>query len=149
MLRPCLALLVMLVVLPALSAEDPDIRKLMTEEEFASAGLDRLSSDELDVINRWLLRYTAQDAPELISSSPAVQEVSRADVNSRIDGAFSGWNGPTRFTLQNGQVWETNTTRRYDYSATDPEVEITRNWMGVYRMRVVDTGQSINVRRVR
>lgn len=148
MFRHCLTLLLMLVTLPAFSADNPDIRNLMTTEEFAASGLSRLSNDEMDAINRWLVRYTAQDAVEMISTSPAVQEVTQADLRSRIDGEFTGWNGPTRFTLKNGQVWETRSTRRYSYSATDPEVEITRNWMGVYRMRLLDTDKAINVRRV-
>ncbi len=138
----------MLAALPALSADDPDIRSLMTAEEFAAAGLGRLSNDEMDAINRWLVRYTAQDAEEMISTSPAVKEVNRADVRSRIDGEFNGWDGPTRFVLKNGQVYETNSTRRYSYSAIDPEVEITRNWMGIYKMRLLDTDKAINVRRI-
>ena len=149
MFRLCLSLIVMLTALPALSADDPDIRELMTADEFAASGLSRLSEDEMDALNRWLLRYTAQDAAEMTSTSPAVEEISRADLRSRIDGVFNGWNGPTRFTLKNGQVWETNTSRHYSYSAIDPEVEITRNWLGVYRMRILDTGVAINVRRIR
>ena len=148
MFRYCLTLILMLATLPALSAEDPNIRDLMTAEEFAASGLSRLTRDEMEAINRWLVRYTAQDAVEMIDTSPAVQEVSRADLISQIDGEFNGWNGPTRFTLKNGQVYETSSTRRYSYSAVDPEVEITRNWMGIYRMRIVETDKSITVRRI-
>lgn len=149
MFRCCSALMLALA-LPSviLAAEDPDIRELMTAEEFAASGIGRLSSDEIEVINQWLIRYTAQDAAEIRDSSPAVQEVENAAIRSRIDGEFNGWNGPTRFVLQNGQIWETRSSRRYNYSATDPEVEITRNWMGIYRMRILETGQAINVRRV-
>ena len=85
----------------------------------------------------------------MISSSPAVSEIESAAVRSKIDGEFSGWNGLTRFPLKNGQMWENRSTRRYNYSAVDPEVEITRNFLGIYRMRLVDTGKAINVRRIR
>ena len=149
MIRYCLALIMMLATLPALSAGDPNIRELMTTQEFAASGLSRLSNDEMDAINRWLARYTAQDAAEMLSSSPAVSEVESAGIKSKIDGEFSGWNGPTRFPLKNGQIWETRSTRRYNYSAVDPDVEITRNFLGIYRMRLVDTGKAINVRRIR
>jgi hypothetical protein len=148
MIRYCLALIMMLATLPALSAGDPNIRELMTTQEFAASGLSRLSNDEMDAINRWLARYTAQDAAEMLSSSPAVSEVESAGIKSKIDGEFSGWNGPARFPLKNGQVWETRSTRRYNYSAVDPDVEITRKFLGIYRMLIVDTGRSINVRRV-
>jgi hypothetical protein len=148
MIRYCLALIMMLATLPALSADDPNIRELMTTQEFAASGLSRLSNDEMDAINRWLARYTAQDAAEMLNSSPAVSEIESAGIKSKIDGEFSGWNGPTRFPLKNGQIWETRSTRRYNYSAVDPDVEITRNFLGIYRMLIVDTGRSINVRRV-
>ena len=121
----------------------------MTTQEFAASGLSRLSNDEMDAINRWLARYTAQDAAEMLNSSPAVSEIESAGIKSKIDGEFSGWNGPTRFPLKNGQIWETRSTRRYNYSAVDPDVEITRNFLGIYRMRLVDTGKAINVRRIR
>jgi len=139
----------MLATLPALSADDRNIRELMTTQEFAASGLSRLSNDEMDAINRWLARYTAQDAAEMLNSSPAVSEIESAGIKSKIDGEFSGWNGPTRFPLKNGQIWETRSTRRYNYSAVDPDVEITRNFLGIYRMRLVDTGKAINVRRIR
>ena len=149
MFRHCLTLILMLATLPALAADDPDIRELMTAEEFAASGLGSLSNDQIEAINRWLVRYTAEDAAELINAGSSDETIIRTSFRSRIDGEFNGWDGPTRFRLQNGQVWETNSTRRYNYSATDPEVEFTRNFMGIYRMRVVDTGRSISVRRVR
>lgn len=120
----------------------------MIAEEFADSGLGRLSNAEMNIINLWLVRYTAEDATEMIRTSPAVKEIEGAAVSSRIDGAFSGWNGPTRFPLKNGQVWETRSTRRYICSAVDSEVEITKNFLGIYRMRVVETGNSINVIRI-
>lgn len=148
MIQRCCALLLALTFHSTLLAQDPDIRELMTADEFAAAGLEKLSSAEIENFNQWLIRYTALDAEEMLEFSPAVQEVNNEDIVSRIDGAFNGWNGPTRFTLQNGQIWETNSMRSYNYSAVDPEVVITRNWLGIYRMRIVETGQSINVRRV-
>ena len=144
----CCALLLALFFHSTLLAQDPDIRQLMTAEEFAAAGLGKLSNAEIETINQWLIRYTVQDAEEMLEYSPAVKEAEYEDIQSRIDGAFNGWNGPTRFRLQNGQVWETNSMRSYNYSAVDPEVVITRNWLGIYRMRIVETGRAINVRRV-
>lgn len=148
MFRHCFSLILALIIIPAFSAEDPDIRELMTAEEFSASGLSQLSSEEIDSINTWLIRYTADDASGVRSSSPAIREYLNADISSRIDGEFNGWNGPTQFRLQNGQVWETNSSRRYRYTALNPEVEITRNLIGIYRMRIVETGEAITVRRV-
>jgi len=147
MFRQYIALMLVLITLPALAAEDPDVRELMTAEEFAASGLSGLSNDQMEALNRWLVRYTAEDAARLIKTSPAVKANDRT-IRSRIDGDFSGWDGTTRFRLQNGQVWETRSTRRYSYSAINPEVEITRNFLGQHRLVVVDTGKSISVRRI-
>jgi len=149
MFRRCFALLLTLATLPAFSADDLDIRELMTAEEFASSGLSRLSNEEFDVVNRWLMRYSGQAAAEMNSTGSAVEGVDSYTIRSRIDGEFTGWNGPTRFPLKNGQLWETKSTRRYSYSAIDPEVEITRNWLGTYKLRLLDTDKSIYVKRVR
>ena len=62
----------MLSTLPTLSAGDPDIRELMATQEFVASELSRLSNDEMDAINRWLVRHTDQDAASMISSIPAV-----------------------------------------------------------------------------
>ncbi len=148
MFRYCIALLLALATLPAFSADDPDIRELMTAEEFAASGLGRLSNEEFDVVNRWLLRYSGQAVAEMNSTSSALKDADSYTIRSSIDGAFSGWNGPTRFPLKNGQVWETKSTRRYSYSANDPEVEITRNWLGTYKLRLLDTDKSIYVKRI-
>lgn len=149
MFRHCIALLLVLATLSVSSADDLDIRELMTAEEFAASGLDRLSNEEFDVVNRWLMRYSGQAVAEMNSTTSALRDSDSYTIRSRIDGEFTGWNGPTRFPLKNGQLWETKSTRRYSYSAIDPEVEITRNWLGTYKMRLVDTDKSIYVKRVR
>ena len=148
MYRHCIALLLALAMLPAFAADDPDIRELMTAEEFAASGLSSLANEQIEAINRWLVRYTVEDSARMRRTSPAVAATERTDVRSRIDGEFTGWDGYTRFRLQNGQVWETNTTRRYSYNAVDPEVVITRNFLLIHRMRIVETGKTISVRRV-
>ena len=148
MFRISVAILLLCMPPALIAAEGPDIRNLMTEEEFSSSGLGRLSDEEIAIINNWLIRYTAEDAEEILENNTAVRELANADIRTQIDGEFHGWNGPTRFRFKNGETWETNSTRTYNYFAVDPEVEISRNWLGIYRMRIVETGQSINVRKL-
>ena len=148
MYRHCITLLLALATLPALSADNPDIRELMTSEEFAASGLNRLSDEEFNVVNSWLTRFLGQAAAERNSASVVLKGIDSYTIRSRFDGEFTGWDGPTRFPLKNGQVWETKSTRRYSYSAIDPEVEITRNWIGTYKMRILDTDKAINVKRI-
>ncbi len=86
----------------------------MTAQEFAASGLSGLSNDEMVAINRWLMRYTAQDAADMISSSPAVVGIESAGLKSKIGGKFSGWDGCTRFPRKNGRIWGTRGTRGYN-----------------------------------
>ena len=100
MFRYCFALILMLFTHLALSAENPDVRELMTAEEFAASGFGRLSADEIAAINRWLVRYTAQDAEVMIDDSPAVRELSNANIKSRIDGEIQRLEWPDTIPSQ-------------------------------------------------
>ena len=125
----------------------PGVRKLMSDGEFRAAGLDKLSSEELQQLNAWLIRYTAGEAEVLRASNKAVRKAQRArQIVARIEGDFRGWTGKTIFRLDNGQVWKQRLDNTYRYrGAANPQVRIERNWMGFYRMTVVNTGKSVGV----
>ena len=137
------------VGLPAFAEDDfPGIRRLMSDEEFRSTGLDGLTPEELEALNAWLLRYTAGDAEVLQETNKTVREArdDNRGVVSRIVGDFGGWSGKTVFRLENGQVWEQRLDGRYRYRGEpNPEVRIERNWLGFYRMTVIGTGRSVGV----
>ncbi len=68
-------------------------------------------------------------------------------IESRLDGAFRGCTGRTRFRLLNGQVWEQKTFNcfyRYTYM---PRVAILELGEG-YRMKIEGVQGTIPVRRV-
>jgi hypothetical protein len=136
----------------ALADDAPDVRKLMSAEEFEAAGIGKLEPAELDALNRWLLRYTAKDAPEVRRSSEQVQEeirkVDDAGTRTQIVGDFRGWSGNTVFRLKNGQVWKQRIGGRWFYRATDPEVLIRKNRLGFWEMTVVEADRSVGVTRV-
>ncbi|QIB65494.1 hypothetical protein [Kineobactrum salinum] len=138
---------------PAALAADsdfPGIRKLMSEEEFRAAGLHRLSQEERAALNRWLVSYTVEEAPELLRSN---QEVRKADESIRIEAnikpPFSGWTGDTLFHLDNGQVWQQRLRGRYFYNGDDTAVVIEKNLLGFYKMTLQASGRSVGVTRVR
>ena len=71
-------------------------------------------------------------------------------MRARISGEFTGWSGDTKFTLDNGQVWEQAQSGQYFYKLNNPEVVISRSGLlGSYRMQVLETGRIIAVRRVK
>jgi len=134
-------------------AEGPDVRKLLTPEQFHAAGLDKLTEQEIDALNRWLVTYTARDAPEVRRSDVVVQaEVKKVDaegIKTRIDGEFHGWDGETVFRLENGQVWKQRLPGRWVYRADSPEVELHKNLMGFWVMKVIAEDHAIGVARVK
>jgi len=154
--RPVPRLLWLLLVAAGLSsasvaAEEkdkdfPGIVQLMSAEDFARAGLAKLTPTEIDALDDWLVRYTAGEAQVVHSTSA---EVKRAVGDFRIVAhvlpPFTGWTGQTMFRLDNGQAWRQRIKGRYSFSGSDPEVVITRNALGFYVMTLTSTGRSIGV----
>ncbi len=160
-----------LLLLSAVAQADerPDIRHLMSAAEYQAAGLDRLDPDQVDALNDWLWRFQQGrvQPPSSALASPETADRTRPErqasartpsdadskeeperIRSRIVGDFSGWDGKTVFRLENGQVWRQRTTGKYYITAKNPEVELYRNWLGLYWLRLVDTGKSVGVKRV-
>jgi len=151
-----LALLPVLLLLPhtAVMADDeefPGVGKLMSETEYREAGLDKLSPAELDALNDWLIRYTAGEATVLQQTNEVVREAERElEVNARLGDDFDGWSGKTVFRLNNGQIWKQRLDGSYRYRGpANPEVSISKNWLGFYKMTLVESGKSVGVTRLR
>lgn len=132
--------------------DTPDVRSLMTQEEFSAAGLGKLSPAEIEALNRWVIRYTAKDAPVMRERSDVVrEEIKRVDgeaTKTRIVGEFRGWYGDTVFRLENGQTWRQRLPGKWFHKADSPEVEIRKNVMGYWVLRVVSEDRSVGVLRV-
>jgi hypothetical protein len=128
----------------------PGIQQLMSEQEFRAAGLHRLSDEERAALNRWLVNYTVQEAPELLRSNEEVRAAEDAiRIEASIKPPFSGWSGDTLFHLDNGQVWQQRLRGRYFYNGEDTAVVIEKNLLGFYKMTLQNSGKSIGVTRVR
>lgn len=142
-----------LLLAPTVTAEAlPNLRALMTADEFNAAGLERLSPAELDALNSWLLRYTATQASELRQHSELVKEeirkVEQEGIRTRIVGEFRGWEGATVFRLENGQVWKQRLPGQWYYRASAPEVELSKNSMGWWMLRVLNADRAVGVTRI-
>jgi len=140
------------VLCGAARADGPDVRALMTPEEFRAAGLDKLSPQEIEALNRWVVAYTAKDAPEVRKKDVVVQaEVKKVDadgIKTRIVGDFRGWDGNTVFRLENGQVWKQRLAGQWFYRAQSPEVILRKNLLGYWTLKVVAADHSIGVTRL-
>lgn len=127
----------------------PGIKKLMSKQEFFEAGLDKQSEEELEALNRWLIRYTARDAEMVKVNVKAVKDEAKKEIRSRIAGDFVGWDGETIFKLENGQVWKQRIKGNWNVEMENPEVLIKRNLFGFYEMIIVEKKKRIGVKRVK
>ena len=119
----------------------------MSPAEFERAGLDKLSAAELDYLNTYLGRI----AKESVSPEPeALRQAARPGqpIKSRIRGEFKGWDGQTRFVLENGQIWQQRVAGTYRHRASNPPVTIAKGRFGHY-LTLDASGRRVGVKRVR
>src|SRR5215470_10845678 len=74
----------------------------------------------------------------------------RENVESHIDGLFTGWHGHTVFKLDNGQEWKQAESGAYDAGKfQDPVVRIKPMLLGSWLMYVEGCGCSVRVNRIK
>ncbi|WIO74178.1 hypothetical protein QP938_12890 [Porticoccaceae bacterium LTM1] len=134
---------------PSYGDDFPGIKKLMTEQQFQSSGLHKLTPTEIDSLNQWLIQYTAHDAKTIRQTTKEVREAESALIESEIDGVFYGWSGKTTFKLKNGQLWEQRDKGSWETEINSPKVEIKKNIFGFYKLHIVGTNRYIGVKRVK
>ena len=125
----------------------PSILDQMSEAQFTESGLEKLTSEELNRLDDWLLSYVSRIV-EAVDAQHADLDETPAVIESRIDGTFEGWTGNTIFKLMNGQIWQ---QVQYDYHYTYsfmPSVLIVKTDAG-YRMQVDRVSRTILVERLK
>ena len=125
------------------------LKRMMSAEEFSKAGLDNLSADDLHYLDRWILKFLAYDAQQMVKADKKIHKLQKTAVRRRIVGHFSGWTGKTVFRLDNGEIWKQRLVSRYAVSLENPQVEINKNLFGFYEMKIVKTGRRVGVSRVK
>ena len=137
----------------AQNAEFPGVEKAMSAKEYEAAGLQKLTSDErarLDGFIRGFVSSSNQVAAEkAVDRAVKERKVTPPEViQSRIVGPFTGFNGSTVFTLENGQRWrQSQPDSRYFPKVESPPVIIVKDRVG-YRMYIAGGGD-VRVSRVR
>ncbi len=79
------------------------IQQSMSPAQFKAAGLDKLSGQELDNLNKWLQGYRETTVKSVRTK---VERQSAELVVSRVDGTFNGLSGGTVVKLEDGTVWK-------------------------------------------
>jgi hypothetical protein len=146
----CAALLACGVALAQDTATFPGVEALMTPEEYRAAGLEKLSPAEREALNKFLVRYTAEESQVLLNSDEEVKKaVEEQEIVAVIQQPFKGWSGDTVFRLDNGQVWQQRLRGNYYYVGSNPEIRITKNFMGFYKMELIENGKAVGVKRLK
>ncbi len=143
-------------------AEDfPGVRKALTPEQFAAAGMAKLSPEERQKLDDYLRGYFTGATQRVVEKAVEKAKVAAVDeavkerkvrppelIQSRIAGTVSGWKSGKIFVLENGQHWKISESGdRYFPGVTDPEVFIVRDLLS-YKMAIAGGGVA-RVTRVR
>lgn len=89
-------------------------------------------------------RFGAENLP-----APATGNTAPDRIESRLKGAFAGWDKDTVFELDNGQAWQCRDCRPVYHQAESPQVSIRRAFTGVYWLKIEGLNQQAKVRRIR
>lgn len=174
-MRPTLALLTSLLLLacPLRAASGPaphSLAETLTPEEFARAGLNKLTPEELSFLDGALARHRqalppprpAKPAEAVVHSTdksaaafgaeqvtPAKRLVTEEELHAKIEGVIESFTGRAVFVLDNGQIWQQRMpdTHYFTPKLVNPEVIITRSFGG-YRMFIVPASRVVFVKRV-
>ncbi len=166
-LKPRLALTVALigwgVTAPLLYAQAPSgetfpgVKAALTPEQYAAAGLSKLSPEEQASLDTALKGYFS-GATQRVAEKASSEAVDRAVkekrveaptfIDSHIVGTFTGWNDRTVFVLDNGQHWKPldGSGKASFPPVQNPQIFIARDAFG-YKMAILG-GSTLRVRRL-
>jgi hypothetical protein len=143
----------------------------LTPEEFAKAGLNKLTPEELIFLEEALSRHqagasvaTAQVAPteKVVKSTdkaastfgaeqvtPVQKVITEQELHAHIEGTIESFSGRAVFVLDNGQIWQQRIpdTMYFTPKLENPEVIITRGLVG-YKMLIVEANRVVFVKRI-
>ena len=134
----------------------PGIKKVLTPQQYAAAGLGKLSPEEQARLDEALKGYFT-GATQRVAEQASTQAVDRAVkekrvsaptlIESRIVGPVSGWGERTVFLLENGERWKPiDDAKRSFPPVENPTVFIVRDAFG-YKMAIGGT-TVVRVRRL-
>jgi hypothetical protein len=151
----------------------PGLKAILTEAEWKRAGLDRLSPDQIGVIDAALIRQQAGTTARLQTELAQARTAAAAAVTPApqanpgfmqrfglplFDGTdwrsmpplrakVTKWEGGNRFILDNGQVWEGS--EPITYELIGKEIEIQARPHGQFALIVDGINTTLRVMRLR
>lgn len=148
------------------------LEERMSGAEFNETGLGKLTGDELAALNEWLRRHSvatlenaAARSGSSASSARGTEDLRGFDdredddtsgknpelITGNIIGTFTGWDRKgTLFKLDNGMVWQQSEKDTFytRQPVKDPEVTIEKGFMGIWRLSMAGSNESVRVKRI-
>lgn len=166
----------LLLAVPAFAGDGifPGLRSVLTDAEWKRAGLDRLTPDQIGVIDAALISHYMRAVTGVgpMPSAETLAALQRADqpaaAESRgfwdrfgltrlaesdwrtqppLNARCTGWQGGNRFVLDNGQVWEG--VERIPFDVAGKPVIIEARPLGNFALKLEEKGAAVMVRRVK
>lgn len=132
-----------------------DIEKRLTAEQFKATGLDRLSAQQLELLNSLLSeehKTVVQATKAESGNRPSGGLFGGGDAEpivSKLQGEFRGWSKGTIFTLENGQRWRVTEGDYYVGKAnTAPEIRVLPGKISGWYLKVEGHNPSAKVQRL-
>ena len=145
----------LLACAPSMAGQPKELQDRMSPQQFHSFGLDKLSPAELAGLSDWM---RAQDEPPPAPTPVAtprrnsdgyLESGGRAEIRSRFQGEFHGWNGHTVFPLENGQVWiQVEDATLSGLKLSHPMITISPGLLGGWKLHVEGSRNFAMVKRV-
>jgi hypothetical protein len=147
------------------AGEFSSLEEQMSGEEFTATGLNKLTAEELEALNKWIRSHSVAtlDQPKDGSYSVAADaagddrgfknendsETERTPITSRVKGSFTGWNGHAVFALENGMIWEQIDKDKFHIpEVQNPEITIKPGMFGSWRLTVDGHDSNCRVKRI-
>jgi len=160
-----IAILSLTMPLCVIAAEGfASLEEQMSGKEFTAAGLNKLTTEELEALNNWIRRHSVAtlDQPkdgnyevatvqgdERGFKSKKKSKQDRLPITSRVKGSFTGWDGHTLFALENGMIWEQSDKEKfYIQEVQNPEITIQPGRFGTWRLSVDGHDSNCRVKRI-
>lgn len=151
--------------------------KSLPADQFAAAGLNKLTDEELARLEKLIAErdagakaaaatttatISAAPKPEEKPSGPSwlralvtLQETAEKPdaaeaIQTRLVGDYDGWTGKTVFKLENGQIWQqVSGSERVDDKRVAPAVKIYPGMMGAYWLEIEGVRERVKVKPVK
>lgn len=126
------------------------IEQRFTAEQLRATGLDRLTPDEIALLNRLLEQERSGETAETLGLRGARADATASlSVESPIRGDFRGWSAGTVIELENGQAWRVLEGELATRRMTAPKARISQGLLGSWQLQVEGQSVRARVRRIR